>query len=156
MCRRSGKRRNIGKVGDVCVCVCFGVCVWCSRARLRLPSSLISLLDRMRNSKELKTSSVEAMFAVDSHRVLEPNQFYFLISPLPTPPLFLPVSWTLSRNARSYPSQRLRCLPVSFPDASSREQVPLGPCAALRLPLGVRRTLALAYTNSEELRLCLP
>ena len=70
--REAEEQRERGR----CVCVCCGVRG--SRAMLRLPFSLISLLRRMRNSKELKTSSVEAMFAVDSHRVLEPNRFYVL------------------------------------------------------------------------------
>jgi hypothetical protein len=64
----------------VCVCVLWCVCVVFTRdAPFALLSHIFASSVRLtRNSKEFKTSSVEAMFAVDSRRVLEPNRFYFL------------------------------------------------------------------------------
>ena len=64
----------------VCVCVLWCVCVVFTRdAPVALLSHIFaSSVRRTRNSKEFKTSSVEAMVAVDSRRVLAPNRFYFL------------------------------------------------------------------------------
>jgi hypothetical protein len=128
----------------VCVCVCALVCV-CVHARCSVCPPL-SYLRRMPNSKEFNFkcgSDVRGRFSSGSGT----NRFYFLAiiaPPLPKPPLCLPVSWPLSRNTRSCPSHRPRSV---------------CPSRAVRCPSAAprrRRTPALAYTNSEELRLCLP
>jgi len=116
--------RERGRCVCVCVCVCVLWCV-CVHARCSVCPPL-SYLRRMRNSKEFNFkcgSDVRGRFSSGSGT----NRFYFLAiiaPPLPKPPLCLPVSWPLSRNTRSCPSQRPRSVypsrAVRCPSAAPR------------------------------------